>query len=122
MQYREVQGYESARLLSYFPRFVCLAGGTDSGFRHVTAPPPPDTRRLFRVKGTGATLQVREVPAQGTSVVQGDVYVLDMGDRVWQFNTRASVGRERFKAAEFVQSLIADQERQGGCQTTVFGA
>ncbi|KAI0365699.1 fragmin60 [Pilatotrama ljubarskyi] len=123
VQYREIQSYESPRFLSYFPRFICLHGGVASGFHHVSAPPPDNTRRLYRISAiqvpghATAHLQVREVPAEGSSVVQGDVYVLDMGDRVWQFNTRESAGKERFKAAEFVQSLV--NERQGQCETTV---
>ncbi|KAI8994198.1 fragmin60 [Trametes punicea] len=124
VQYREVQGYESPRFLSYFPRFICLHGGVASGFHHVSSPPPDNTRRLYRVSAiqvpghAAPHLQVREVPAEGASVVQGEVYVLDMGGRVWQFNTRESAGKVRFKAAEFVQSLV--NERGGHCASTVY--
>ncbi|KAH9847944.1 fragmin60 [Lenzites betulinus] len=124
VQYREIQSYESARLLSYFPHFISLRGGVASGFHHVSAPPPDNTRRLYRINATQvpgratAHLQVREVPAEGSSVTQGDVYVLDLGDRVWQFNTRGSLGKERFKAAEFVQSLV--NERGSQPDTTVY--
>ena len=129
VQYREIQSYESSRFLSYFPKFVCLHGGVASGFHHVSAPPPDNTRRLFRVSaassrtshgGSLALLQVREVPCDGASVQAGGVYVLDMGARVWQFNTQAAPGKIKFKAAEFVQSLVND--RQSQCETTVFGA
>ncbi|KAI0632316.1 fragmin60 [Trametes polyzona] len=125
VQYREIQSYESPRFLSYFPRFICLHGGVASGFHHVSAPPPDTTRRLYRVSATqvpgraSAHLQVRQVPDQAESVVQGDVYVLDMGDKIWQFNTRSSPGKLRFKAAEFVQSL--ESERGGQPETTVYG-
>ncbi|KAI0670885.1 fragmin60 [Trametes maxima] len=124
VQYREIQSYESPRFLSYFPRFLSLHGGVASGFHHVSAPPPDNTRRLYRVSATQvpgratAHLQVREVPAEGASVTQGDVYVLDLGDRVWQFNTRDSPGKVRFKAAEFVQSLVS--ERGSQADTTVY--
>ncbi|KAI0661985.1 fragmin60 [Cubamyces menziesii] len=125
VQYREIQDYESPRFLSYFPRFFCLHGGVASGFHHVSAPPPDATRRLYRVSAVqvhehaAPHLQVREVPVEGASVVQGGVYVLDMGRRVWQFNTQESTGKVRFKAAEFVQSLV--DEREGQCETTVYG-
>ncbi|KAJ8480678.1 hypothetical protein ONZ51_g6514 [Trametes cubensis] len=124
VQYREIQDYESPRFLSYFPRFFCLHGGVASGFHHVSAPPPDATRRLYRVSAVqvhehaAPHLQVREVPVEGASVVQGGVYVLDMGRRVWQFNTQESTGKVRFKAAEFVQSLV--DEREGQCETTVY--
>ena len=125
VQYREIQGYESARFLSYFPRFFCLHGGVASGFHHVSASPPDDTRKLYRISAfqvyghAAPHLQVREVPVEGVRVVQGGVYVLDMGARVWQFNTQGAVGKLKFKAAEFVQSLVND--RQSQCETTVFG-
>ncbi|KAI1793348.1 fragmin60 [Ganoderma leucocontextum] len=124
VQYREVEAYESARFLSYFPKFVSLHGGVSSGFHHVTQPPPDNTRRLYRISSVHVPgkptvlLQVRQVPAEGASIQQGGVYVLDMGEKVWQFNTQGAVGKVKFKAAEFVQSLVNERESQ--CDTTVF--
>jgi gelsolin len=123
VQYREVQGHESTRFLSYFPRFLCLQGGVATGFHHVSALPPLDIRKLYRItlarEAGRSSLIVREVPAEGTSLVRGDVFVLDKGNQVWQYNTKASAGQERYKAAEFVQSLI--NERKGQCDLTVYG-
>jgi len=123
VQYREVEGFESAQFLSYFPHFVCLHGGVSTGFHHVSQPPPLNLRKLYRISFSGVAarfnLLVREVAAQASSLVEGDVFVLDKGAKVWQFNTKASVGKEKFKAAEFVQSLV--NERQGQCDVTVYG-
>lgn len=121
VQYREVQGYESPTFLLYFPRFLCLSGGVATGFHHVSSPPPDNTRRLYRVISTGSRLLVREVPAQGSSIVPGDAYVLDMGVKVWQLNTKGSVGKERFKAAEFAHSLANDRNSTEHCEVTVYG-
>ncbi|CAL1712956.1 unnamed protein product [Somion occarium] len=118
IQYREVQDFESSKFLSYFPRFISLKGGVATGFHHVSAPPPDNTKRLYRVSATGHQLIIREVPPEGSSLVPGDAYVLDMGNKVWQLNTKGSVGKERFKAAEFVTVLTS--ERQGSCWVTVF--
>ncbi|KAF8073939.1 actin regulatory protein [Lyophyllum atratum] len=122
IQYREVQGYESPRFLSYFPKFISLKGGVATGFQHVTDPPPLDLHKLYRVNLSRASgtinLVVREVAAEASSLVEGDVYVLDKGTKLWQFNTKASVGKEKFKAAEFVQSLA--NERGGQCDVTVY--
>jgi gelsolin len=51
--------------------------------------------------------------------VEGDVYVLDKGVDILQLNTKKSVGKERFKAAEFVQSIM--NERHGPTEITVYG-
>lgn len=124
MQVREVQGYESPRFLSYFPRFICLKGGVATGFQHVSDPLPPNIRKLYRISllktgGGRRNLLVREVPASADSLVAGDVYILDKGINIFQFNTKASAGQERFKAAEFVQSLV--NERKSQAEVMVYG-
>jgi gelsolin len=119
VQYREVQGYESPQFLSHFPRFICLHGGVDTGFHHVTEPPPEATHRLYEIHLSGTHLVVREVPAEAASLHEGDVYVLDKGDKIWQLNTQASVGKEKFKAAEFVRSLA--DARKDQCDVVVYG-
>jgi len=62
---------------------------------------------------------VHQVPAVADSLVEGDVYVLDKGSEILQLNTRISAGQEKFKAAEFVQSIV--NERQSRCGVTVCG-
>ncbi|KAJ6504612.1 actin regulatory protein [Mycena vitilis] len=122
VQYREVQGFESARFLSYFPHFVSLRGGVATGFHHVTDPPALNLHKLYLIKlsksGSKVSLVVREVAATAASVVEGDVYILDKGAHVWQFNTKTSAGKEKFKAAEFAQTLVSP--RQGHCDIKVF--
>ncbi|EKM51571.1 uncharacterized protein PHACADRAFT_212211 [Phanerochaete carnosa HHB-10118-sp] len=120
VQYREIQGYESSKFPSYFPHFLCLEGGVSTGFHHVSSTPPDNTRRLYRVTASGHQLVVREVPPESPSLVPGDVYVLDMGNKVWQLNTKGSVGKERFKAAEFDHSLATDRNVTEACEVTVF--
>ncbi|KIP10198.1 hypothetical protein PHLGIDRAFT_101536 [Phlebiopsis gigantea 11061_1 CR5-6] len=120
VQYREVQGYESSKFLSYFPRFLCLNGGVSTGFHHVSTPPPDDTKRLYRVISTNNRLLIREVSPQGSNLVPGDAYVLDMGVKVWQLNTKGSVGKERFKAADFAHSLANERTTTERCEITVF--
>ncbi|KAK0487595.1 hypothetical protein IW261DRAFT_1654228, partial [Armillaria novae-zelandiae] len=96
VQYREVQGYESSRFLSYF-HFVCLHGGIESGFRHIIDPPSLDLRILYHMSFTSEkNLVIRQVPAHSSSLIQGDVYVLDRGTKVWQFNTKNSVAFKHY--------------------------
>ncbi|KAJ8502678.1 hypothetical protein ONZ45_g11530 [Pleurotus djamor] len=121
VQYREIQGSESERFLSYFARFVCLHGGIDTGFHQVVAPPPLDILKLYMFSLSSAparSVVIREIPVEAGSLVNHDVFVLDKGQKVLQLNTLASSGIERFKAAEFVRS-IAD-ERNGECEVIVY--
>ncbi|EPQ54417.1 actin regulatory protein [Gloeophyllum trabeum ATCC 11539] len=121
VQYREVQGFESSRFLSYFPHFITLHGGISTGFHHVSAPPPAEVKKLYKIQISQPPynhLVVREVPAEASSIVQGAVYVLDEGTKALQFNTKESVGKERFKAAEFVRLLV--NERQSQPQVIVY--
>lgn len=115
VQYREVQGHESPRFLSYYPRFITLQGGVATGFHHVSDSPPLKIRKLYRIRvtrtsGGHPSLVVREVPASADSLVEGDVYVLDKGQHILQYNTKGSTGQEKFKAAEFAQSLVNGRE------------
>ncbi|KAG6824513.1 hypothetical protein H0H92_006639 [Tricholoma furcatifolium] len=119
IQYREVQGHESSRFLSYFPTFFTLKGGVATGFHHVSAVPPPDVHKLYRISHSGHALVVREVAPEAASLIEGDVYVLDRGTQVWQFDTRSSAGREKFKAAEFVRGIIETRDH-GACKLTVY--
>ncbi|KAF9262861.1 fragmin60 [Marasmius fiardii PR-910] len=122
VQYREVQENESDRFLSYFPKFECLKGGVATGFHHVTDPPPLDLNKLYRISasksGPVTALVIREVAPVAANLRKGDVFVLDKGSKVLQFNTKASVGKEKFKAAEFVQNLV--DARQGQCSVVVY--
>ncbi|KAJ4482368.1 fragmin60 [Lentinula aciculospora] len=127
VQYREVQGYESNQFLSHFPHgFVCLKGGISTGFHHITDIPPVDTHKLYRIsitpnpqpsKSHAQLSAIREVPFAGSSLIEGDVFVLDKGTKVWQLNTKESAGKEKFRAAEFVRSL---SEGRRGCEVAVF--
>jgi len=107
VQYREVQGFESKEFLNLFAKIEILHGGVDSGFNHVT--PEAYRPRLLHVKGTIARTLIREVPLCTESLNSGDVFVIDLGLEVLQFNGRGSGGGERSKAAQLVRGL--DDER-----------
>ncbi|KAG8867403.1 hypothetical protein FRC20_005842 [Serendipita sp. 405] len=123
VQYREVQDYESPRFLSYFPKFLVLHGGTASGFRHVTEPPPLNLFNFYHISAskpsaTGhkpANLIVRQVMSHFKSCLArypADVFVLDKGREIWQYNSKKSSGKEKFKAAEFVRQIIDGRKHE----------
>lgn len=111
MQHREVQDHESALFCSYFaPRggIRVLAGGIDSGFNHVK---PTEYRpRLMHIKGR-RNVRVSEVPNSAKSLNSGDVFVLDAGLKLFQFQGVKCGGQERVKAAALCQAI--DDERGG---------
>lgn len=79
IQYREVEGGESARFLSYFPNGMqYLWGGVASGFNHVV----DDTKtRLLHVKGK-KKISATEVKVSWDSFNHGDIFVLEHKDQV----------------------------------------
>eukprot|EP01123_Difflugia_compressa_P000005 TRINITY_DN0_c0_g1_i7.p2 TRINITY_DN0_c0_g1~~TRINITY_DN0_c0_g1_i7.p2 ORF type:complete len:369 (-),score=90.10 TRINITY_DN0_c0_g1_i7:82-1188(-) len=107
VQYREVQGSESESFLKLFDKIVILKGGIDTGFKHVEA--EKYRARLLHVKGTIKQTVVREVPLDATSLNSGDVFILDAGMKLYQFQGKASSGGEKSKAAQIARGL--DDER-----------
>jgi gelsolin len=95
VQYREVQGYESGRFLSHFKGGVrLLEGGVETGFHHVE--PEKYRPRLLHLKGK-KHIRVHEVPKTYKSLNSGDVFVLDAGKVVIQWNGSKSGILEKAK-------------------------
>jgi gelsolin len=107
VQYREVQGSESERFLSLFPAITIQHGGIDSGFKHVE--PEKYRPRLLHIKGTIKQTVVREVPLNHSSLNSGDVFILDEGLKVYQFQGKGASGGEKNKAAQIARGI--DDER-----------
>jgi len=108
VQYREVQGYESERFLSYFKGGLrILEGGTQTGFHHVEA--EKYEPRLLQLKGK-KHIRVHEVPLKHSSLNSGDVFVLDAGKVVIQWNGSKSGILEKVKAAELLQAIEGERD------------
>lgn len=56
------------------------------------------------------TLIVKQVPLSVESLNSGDVFVLDLGKEILQWNGKEASGMEKNKAAEYVRKL--DDERK----------
>lgn len=54
-----------------------------------------------------SSVVVREVPK--SMVNTGDVFILDTGKILYQWNGRKSSGIERVKAAEYVHGIVSDR-------------
>jgi gelsolin len=125
VQHREVQHQESALFQSYFPRLIYLSGGVSSGFHHHDEQKP--VTRLLQVHKPHAlsathtrnAVIITEVPLHSDSLNSGDVFVLDTGDKIYQWHGQESQGVEKAKAAEFIAQLIS--ERDGKGETIIVG-
>nr|VZH90174.1 unnamed protein product [Spirometra erinaceieuropaei] len=115
IQHREVEGYESDRFKSYFQKLVILKGGYQSGFRHVK---PEEYRpRLLRFCKEGKVTYMRQVEFTKSAVDSGDVFILDLGAKAYQFNGSKCSAFEKNSAAAFLQDL--ESSRNGRCVTEV---
>ncbi|TDG97328.1 hypothetical protein EPR50_G00224870 [Perca flavescens] len=114
VQHREVQGNESPLFRSYFKNgLIYKKGGVASGFHHV------DTNvynvlRLLHVKGR-KHVTATEVEVSWNSFNNGDIFLLDMGKAIVQWNGPQSNRREKLKAILLAQD-IRDRERGGRAQ------
>uniref|UniRef100_A0A0R3TMT5 HP domain-containing protein n=1 Tax=Rodentolepis nana TaxID=102285 RepID=A0A0R3TMT5_RODNA len=108
IQHREVDGFES-------DLFNTLKGGYASGFRQVK--PEEYKPRLLHFCKEGKITYMRQVKYSKQSVHSGDVFILDLGDRAYQFNGATSSPFERSAAAAFLQDL--ECKRNGRCVTHV---
>ncbi|XVF34161.1 hypothetical protein REPUB_Repub18cG0034700 [Reevesia pubescens] len=113
VQYREVQGHETEKFLSYFkPCIIPQEGGVASGFKHVEE--EEHKTRLFVCRGKHV-VHVKEVPFARSSLNHDDIFILDTKSKIFQFNGSNSSIQERAKALEVVQ-YIKDTYHDGKCE------
>jgi gelsolin len=115
VQHREVMGYESDLFLSYWNNQIkLLSGGVESGFKHVE--PAKYQPRLLWVKGK-KKIRVTQVDMTKDSLNSGDVFILDAGLKIYQFNGTKAGPMEKQKGAAITRSL--KEERKSAPQVIV---
>ena len=113
---REMQGHETKRFRKLFPNGLSiLRGGVESGFNHVER--EEYTPRLLHIKGTSEAIVLDEVKMKRSKLNSGDVFVMDLGLQIYQWNGAQSNPHEKIKAQEFIRSLIS--HRNGKAKMTV---
>uniref|UniRef100_A0A9J8AIY2 Gelsolin n=2 Tax=Cyprinus carpio TaxID=7962 RepID=A0A9J8AIY2_CYPCA len=111
IQYREVQGYESKTFVGYFKSGLkYMQGGVASGFKHV-ASGEVNVKRVLHVSGR-RVVRATEVPVSWDSFNQGDCFILDFGQEIYQWCGSKCNQFERLKATS-VSKDIRDNERCG---------
>lgn len=110
IQYREVQGYESKTFVGYFKSGLkYMQGGVASGFKHIAS--GASVKRVLHVSGR-RVIRAIEVPASWASFNQGDCFILDFGQEIYQWCGSKCNQFERLKATN-VSKDIRDNERCG---------
>ncbi|TQN67476.1 Severin [Colletotrichum shisoi] len=117
-QHRELQAAPSDAFLELFPRISIRSGGVRSGFRHVEEEedigrggagakgPVLTLLRIFKNPSAGAAgVVVHEVEPRWQSLDESDVFVLDAGDKIWQWQGRSCSPMEKAKAAQVVNDM-----------------
>ncbi|XP_059925112.1 advillin [Gadus macrocephalus] len=111
VQHREVQNHESDAFRGYFKNgIICKKGGVASGMRH-TETNSFDVERLLHVKGRKRVMAM-EVEMSWESFNLGDVFLLDVGKTIVQWNGPKSNRQERLKGMLLAKD-IRDRERGG---------
>ncbi|XP_070570156.1 advillin-like isoform X2 [Ptychodera flava] len=116
VQHREVEAHESQLFMSYFKDGVMYKpGGIATGFKHVDR--NAHENRMMRVKGK-RTPRINEVPIGWDSLNKGDVFILDLGKKIIQWNGSEANRWEKLKGTQTCQR-IRDSERGGRAQVVV---
>ncbi|XP_068638444.1 villin-1 [Aristolochia californica] len=112
VQYKEVQGHETEKFLSYFkPCIIPLEGTFCSEMGGAGNIAYQD--RLFTCKGDHV-VYVKEVPFRRSSLNQNDVFILDTQSKIFLFSGCNSSIQERAKALDVVQ-YIKNNNHGGKC-------
>ncbi|KAI3472199.1 hypothetical protein Pfo_029687 [Paulownia fortunei] len=116
VQYRELQGHESDKFLSYFkPCIIPLEGGVASGFKK-----PEEEEfetQLYICKGK-RVVRLKQVPFSRSSLNHDDVFILDTKGKIYQFNGANSNIQERAKALEVIQ-FLKEKYHEGKCDVAI---
>jgi len=113
IQHREVQGHESKLFKSYFESLTLLKGGADTGFNRVL--PEAYEPRLFHVKkGADRKITCQQVSLKRGNLTSDDVFIIDNGLDIYQWNGSKCSADEKFKSATKVDEI---QGKRSGCKT-----
>jgi len=118
IQHREVQGHESKQFKGYFEALTLLKGGADTGFRRVL-PESYEIRLMHVKKVTARNITMTQVSAKRGNLKEEDVFIIDNGLHLYQYNGSKCSHDEKFKAAAEVNKI--KDGRRGAKVTTLDG-
>lgn len=114
VQHREVQANESKMFKNYFDSITLLKGGADTGFRRVL--PENYTPRFFHIQKqyNSYKITVKQTALKKANYNDNDVFILDLGDTIYQINGPDCSHDEKYKAAQEVNKLKAARGKAKG--------
>ncbi|CAG5982213.1 unnamed protein product [Menidia menidia] len=117
VQHREAQNHESDTFKGYFKQgIIYKKGGVATGMKHVETN-TYDIKRLLHVKGK-KRVTATEVEMSWKSFNVGDVFLLDIGKTIVQWNGPKSNRQEKLKGMLLAKD-IRDRERGGRAEVRV---
>lgn len=109
IQHREVAGYESQKFRSYFESITLLKGGAESGFNHVT--PEAYVTRLFQIeRQSNKQITCKQIPLKKGNLNSDDVFLIDNGLIIYQYNGKNCSRDEKFKGATVAKKLKEERK------------
>lgn len=115
-QHREMQGHETAAFKALFKSLSYIDGGVATGFKSA-AEATKHKNRLLHVKGK-RNVTVSQVELHPKSMNEGDVFILDIGATIYQWNGKTASRIEKTKAMD-VTRKIRDEERSGKAKVVI---
>jgi len=113
VQYREVEGAESDKFLALFlSSYKVLPGGVESGFHHVEK--EVFEPRLIHIKGKLGKTVARPVQVNINSLNQGDVFILDVGEKLYVFQPSGAGAGEKAAAAKLIADIKGSRGKASG--------
>jgi gelsolin len=101
--YYESQGKESEVFKSYFDFFTVVKGGVDSDLEQYKS--ENYRAKLFHVHSKGSKIQSREISINRKNLDSGDVYLLDIGLKVFIWTGKKSNSYEKFHIGCLAQKI-----------------
>ena len=103
--YYEPQGYECELFLSYFQYISIMKGGIDEDEeKEKTEKYQP---RLFHIRSIGSNVKSKQVPINKNSINSGDVYLFDLGLKLFNWRGNKSNGFEKFHGLVLSEKIKA---------------
>lgn len=104
IQHREVQGHESSLFKTYFETLTLLKGGADTGFNRVL-PEAYKPRMLHVKKQSNKRITCAEVSMKKGNLTSADVFIIDNGTQIYQWNGSECSHDEKFKGAQEIGKM-----------------